>query len=98
MAITAHRHLASQSYRSALKDTWEKINELTENLAVAHHKSICQVQLELHMGQQVGSTDHKTTSAWNAFCWKKSQEKENGNNSVPSSMTSLLLIKFYLYR
>ena len=97
-AITARRRLASQSYRSALKDTWEKIDELTENLAVAHHKSIRQVQLELHMGRQVGSTGRKKTSAWNAFCWKKSQEKENGNNSVPSSMTSLLLIKIYLYR
>jgi hypothetical protein len=87
----------SQSYRSALKDTWEKINDLTENLAVAHHKSIRQIQLELHMGWQVGFTDCKKTSAWNAFCWKKSQEKENGNNSVPSSMMSLLLIKIYLY-
>jgi hypothetical protein len=91
-AITVHQHLASQSYKSALKDTWGKINKLTENLAVAHHKSICQVQLELHMGWQVGLIGRKKTSAWNAFCWKKSQEKENGINSL-----FLFLLKFYLY-
>ena len=49
-AITVRWCLVSQSYRSALKDTWEKIDDLTENLAAAHHKSIRQVQLELHMG------------------------------------------------
>jgi hypothetical protein len=91
-AITARRRLVSQSYKSALKDTWGKIDELTKNLAVAHHKSICQVQLELHIGRQVGLTGHKKTSAWNAFCWKKSQEKENGINSL-----FLFLLNIYLY-
>jgi hypothetical protein len=93
MAITAHQRLASQSYKSALKDTWEKIDKLTKNLAVAHHKSIRQVQLELHMGRQVGLAGHKKTSAWNTFCWKKSQEKENSINSL-----FLFLLKIYLYR
>jgi len=23
--------------------------------------------------------EHKKTNAWNTFCWKKSQDKENGN-------------------
>jgi hypothetical protein len=79
-AINARRRLASQSYQRTLKDTWLKIDELTKNRAVAHHKSIRHVQLELHMGRQVGRTEPKKTSAWNAFCWKKAQEKENGRN------------------
>lgn len=79
-AIAARRRLASQSYRSALRETWGKIDELIENLALAHHKSLRQVQLELHMGRQLGHRERKKTNAWNAFCWKKSQEKENDPN------------------
>ncbi|KAF8233274.1 hypothetical protein L208DRAFT_1396072 [Tricholoma matsutake] len=80
-AIAAHRRLASQSYKSALRETWVKIDELMENLAVAHHKSLWQVQLEVHMGRQVSHTERKKTNVWNAFCWKKSQEKENDPNT-----------------
>ena len=91
-AIAARRRLASQSYKSALRDTWVKIDELTENLAVAHHKSLRQVQLELHMGHQVSHTEHKKTNVWNAFCWKKSQEKENGQKFI---LSCPLLINVY---
>jgi hypothetical protein len=90
-AIAARRRLASQSYKSALRETWVKIDELTENLAVAHHKSLRQVQLELHMGRQVGHTERKKTNVWNAFCWKKSQEKENGQKIILLCQCPLLI-------
>ena len=51
---------------------------MTENLAATHHKSIHRVQSELHMGSVMAKREHKKTNAWNAFCWKKSQDKENG--------------------
>jgi hypothetical protein len=90
-AINARRRLASQSYQRALKDTWGKIDELTENLTIAHHKSIQHVRLELHMGRQISRMGPKKTSAWNAFCWKKAQEKENGRNFLIPFFVSLFI-------
>jgi hypothetical protein len=49
------------------------IDKLTEDIAENHHMSLCCVQSELHMGHQ-----HKKTNMWNAFYWKKFQNKENG--------------------
>ena len=31
------------------------------------------------MGSMTAKREHRKTNAWNAFCWKKSQDKENGN-------------------
>jgi hypothetical protein len=79
-AVNARRRQASQNYRNDLEEAWKKIDEVTENLAATHHKSIRRVQSELHMGSIMAKREHKKTNAWNAFCWKKSQDKENGNS------------------
>lgn len=78
IAISARRRLASKSYRNALEETWKKIDNLTADLAVAHHKSLRRVQSELHMGSRLSRVQRKKTNVWNAFCWKKAQDKENG--------------------
>lgn len=78
-AINAHCCQAAQNYRNDLGEAWKKIDKVTENLAATHHKSIHRVQSELHMGSMTTKREHKKTNAWNAFCWKKSQDKENGN-------------------
>ena len=76
--VNAHRHQASQSYRTELGKAWATIDKLTEDIAENHHKSLHRVQSELHMGRQLASCQHKKTNMWNVFCWKKSQDKENG--------------------
>jgi len=78
-AVNARRRQAAQNYRNDLGEAWKKIDEVTENLAATHHKSIRRVQSELHMGGIMAKREHKKTNAWNAFCWKKSHDKENGN-------------------
>jgi hypothetical protein len=77
-AIRARRHQASQNYKKGLGEAWSSIDRVVEELAITHHKSIRRVQSELHMGCQMSSQARKKTNAWNAFCWKKSQDKENG--------------------
>ncbi|RDB19669.1 hypothetical protein Hypma_013284 [Hypsizygus marmoreus] len=77
-ALNARRRHAAESYKKALSEAWTKIDEATEDLAAAHHKTVRRVQSELHMGRQLSRIQRKKTNAWNAFCWKKSQDKENG--------------------
>jgi hypothetical protein len=76
-ALLARRRQASQCYKNALSETWDTIDKLTEDLSVAHHKSLQRVQSELHMGHRLACKSRKKTNAWNAFTWKKSQDKEN---------------------
>ncbi|KAF8240164.1 hypothetical protein L208DRAFT_1234855 [Tricholoma matsutake] len=73
-ALNACRQLAAWQYKDVLGETWNVIDKLTEELAVSHHKCICHhyhVQNELHTGHQHSCIEHKKTSAWNAFTWKK---------------------------
>jgi len=76
-ALNARRLLAAKRYKDALGETWKTIDKLTEEIATSNHKSVRRVQTELHTGLQRSRTERKKTSAWNAFTWKKSQEKEN---------------------
>jgi hypothetical protein len=85
IAVNARRRVAAHNYKNDLEEAWSKIDEVTEDLALTHHKSVRRVQSELHMGRQLASRECKKTNGWNAFCWKKSQNKENGKwNSVRS--------------
>src|SRR5260221_1184067 len=42
-AINTRRRQAAQNYRNDLGEAWKKIDEVTENLAATHHKSIHRV-------------------------------------------------------
>lgn len=79
-AVNTRRQNATEHYQKDLAEAWEKIDETTADLAANHHKSLRRVQSELHMGRQLLRTKRTKTSAWNAFCWKKNQDKENGKN------------------
>ena len=87
-AVNVRRCQATQDYRNDLGEAWKKIDEVTETLAVTHHKSIRHVQSELHMGSMIAKREHKKTNPWSAFCWKKSQDKENGNYLYSGLVTS----------
>jgi dGTP triphosphohydrolase len=80
-ALNARRRLAAKRYKDALGETWNTIDKLTEEIAASHHKSVRHVQTELHTGLHRSHTERTKTSAWNAFTWKKSQEKENSELS-----------------
>jgi|SRR5580693_8678026 hypothetical protein len=76
-ALTARQREAATRYKKDVEDVWTKIDEATEDLAVNHHKSLRRVQSELHMGRLITRTKRQKTNLWNAFCWKKRQDKEN---------------------
>ena len=82
IAVKAHRQAAARLYRTDLEDAWTKMRGITEDLAVNHHKSIRRVQTELNMSCGIARFKHKKTNAWNAFCWKKRQDKENNSDST----------------
>ena len=42
-AVNVRRRQAAQDYRNDLGEAWKKIDEVTETLAVTHHKSIRRV-------------------------------------------------------
>ena len=79
-AVNARRRQAAQNYQNDLGEAWKKIDEVVETLAATHHKSVRRVQSDIHMGSMITKRVHKKSNAWNAFCWKKSQNKENGNS------------------
>ena len=79
-ALNARWHLAAKHYKDALGETWNMIDKITEDISSSHHKSVRRVQMELYTSLQRSHTEQKKTSAWNAFTWKKSQEKENSKS------------------
>jgi len=70
-AVNARQCDAAHRYKVDIDEAWSKIAEETENIAAAHHKSVRQVQSELHMGQKLAHTKRTRTNAWNTFIWKK---------------------------
>jgi hypothetical protein len=73
--IRAHQREKNTAYNNALDDANKAINDIIENLAVTHKKSIHRVQSTLHMGRDSITNAQRTkSSAWNAFCWKKAKE------------------------
>ncbi|KIK21932.1 hypothetical protein PISMIDRAFT_103147 [Pisolithus microcarpus 441] len=49
-----------------------------KTIALANHKSINHVQHELYLGHNSFYTRCSKPSAWNAFCWKKKKEHDDG--------------------
>ncbi|KAG1734233.1 uncharacterized protein EDB91DRAFT_1238445 [Suillus paluster] len=78
--LTASHHEKSHCFKTAIHNVWADINKSVKAIAASNHKSICQVQHELYMGQSLLRNKRLKLSAWNAFCWKKNQsvDKENG--------------------
>ena len=86
VALNACRLLAVKWYKDALGETWKTIDKLTEEIATSNHKNVCCVQTELYTGLQCSHTECKRTSAWNAFTWKKSQEKKTVSDTIQSNI------------
>lgn len=85
--INARQRAASHRYKKDLDEAWTQFNEVAENIASTHHKSVRRVEGELHLGRSIARTKRSKTSAWNAFCWKKrvSSKETNGDESMNTS-------------
>ncbi|KIK13830.1 hypothetical protein PISMIDRAFT_118101 [Pisolithus microcarpus 441] len=57
-----------------------------KTITLANHKSINHVQRELYLGHNSFRTRRSKPSAWNAFCWKKKKEHDDGGRSALSAL------------
>jgi hypothetical protein len=78
-ALTLRRREASLTYRKAVEDAWQVIDDTSIKIAADHKKSVRRVQNELHMGHSLLQSKHSKISAWNSFLWKKSQDGDREN-------------------
>jgi hypothetical protein len=77
--LTAQCRQKSKDFKVALDNTWLSIDNAVKTIASSHHKSIRRVTNDLYMGRGGLHFKCSKSNAWNAFCWKKNQEKdENG--------------------
>ena len=93
--LKARRQEASTKYRQSLTDAYTTVQKQIQDVAGTHAKSIQRVRSDLHMAPQISLKHHSRENAWNAFCWKKAQEKENVDGM---SILSHLNITSFIFR
>ncbi|KIK25124.1 hypothetical protein PISMIDRAFT_97175 [Pisolithus microcarpus 441] len=76
--LLAQRRSRSERFKQDLDGAWQQIDDATKTIALANHKSINRVQRELYLGHNSFRTRRSKPSAWNAFCWKKKKEHDDG--------------------
>lgn len=88
--LKASQKEASIKYAKEIKESWETFDNLIEDIAVKHKRSINRVKNEFYMGRHIATKKHAKTNPWNAFIFKKRQlEKEN--TALPASSGEILL-------
>ena len=75
-AITGRQREAAHRYNKDLDVTWAQIDDVTQNIATTHNKSVRRVRSQLHMGRTSSHGKHDKSSPWNAFLWKKGKDRE----------------------
>ncbi|KIK35796.1 hypothetical protein CY34DRAFT_26524 [Suillus luteus UH-Slu-Lm8-n1] len=75
-SLTAQRRQKSKDFKVALDNTWLSIDDAVKTITSSHHKSIRHVTNDLYMGCGGLRFKHSKSNAWNTFCWKKNQEKD----------------------
>ncbi|KAH7904733.1 hypothetical protein BJ138DRAFT_979063, partial [Hygrophoropsis aurantiaca] len=89
--VGARRREASAKFKSDIDNAWKQLDHVTENIAADNNKSVRRVQHELHMGHALRQTKRTKINSWNAFCWKKSKEKnDNFSASGPGVLPALV--------
>src|SRR6267154_5385109 len=97
-ALRHERCTKSLRFKDALDDTWKQLDDATIAIATSHHKSIRQVQNDLYIGHGLLHSKCSKANLWNAFCWKKNQDKENGKFLLLSCccvLSSVMLMHFF---
>jgi len=74
---------ASLTFKKALEDAWQTVDDAAVKIAADHKKSVRRVQHELHMGHSLLQAKHSKVSAWNSFLWKKGQDSDKENCEFP---------------
>ncbi|KAG2337005.1 hypothetical protein BDR05DRAFT_952935 [Suillus weaverae] len=72
----------SHQFKVTLDDAWTQINDAMKTIASAHHKSICCVQNDLYIGHGKLHSRCSKVNVWNMFCWKKSQDSDQGRHAL----------------
>jgi hypothetical protein len=72
------RRAKSLRFKGALDEAWKELDDATKTIAASHHKSIRYVQNELYTGRGRLRSKRSKLNSWNAFCWKKNQDMDNG--------------------
>lgn len=91
VALKARRQESSEKYRKALHEAYADNEQRIRAIASDHSKSHKRVQSDLHMAAPVSLNTHSRKSTWNAFCWKKSQDKENNGNTSLLTFNSIVI-------
>jgi hypothetical protein len=74
--LTAQQRSAAAALSKDLDDAWKTIDEVTEQIAGTHHKSIRSIRSALHMGHgELTRQKPNKTSPWNAYVWKTRQDE-----------------------
>ncbi|KAG1877137.1 hypothetical protein C8R48DRAFT_590638, partial [Suillus tomentosus] len=76
-ALKVAQHTKACKFKDALDDAWDHINETTKMIVGSHQKSIRRIQNQLYFGHGALRSKCSKPNLWNAFCWKKNQDKEN---------------------
>ncbi|KAG2741137.1 hypothetical protein P692DRAFT_201684588, partial [Suillus brevipes Sb2] len=78
-ALRLSRCAKSLRFKQALDDAWRQMDDAAKTIATSHHKSIRRVQNDLYTGRGPLRSKRLKPNIWNAFCWKKNQDRENHN-------------------
>ena len=93
--LTAARQEAVAKYQQDLQNAFSVVEQEIKIIVNTHAKSMRCVRSDLHITPQTSMNSHSKKSAWNAFCWKKSQEKENDGLSKPSPDSSHISTEYH---
>ncbi|KAF9234799.1 hypothetical protein BU15DRAFT_65425 [Melanogaster broomeanus] len=78
--LALERRQKSSMFKDALDSAWSQIHDTTMEMAVSHRKNLYFRQTAHHMRRT-------KANAWNAFFWKKGQEKKENQELVDSEST-----------
>ncbi|KAI6032449.1 hypothetical protein EDC04DRAFT_2605189 [Pisolithus marmoratus] len=90
MALKLSQHDKVERFKKDLDDAWQLLDKVMKTLASKHHKSVWHIQNDLHLGHMKFCSRHSKISAWNTFCWKKRHMRNQSNENVAGSKSTLL--------
>lgn len=87
-ALQERRRNSRNTYCSSLNNALSKINELTGEMAITHHKSLQRIEEDLYMRSHLSQKRQQRTNSWNAWVWYMSQKKKNHGMYTPMHLHS----------
>jgi hypothetical protein len=96
-ALRAQQQSKGKAYNLALDDANKAINDIIENVAVTHKKSLQRVESTLHMGRDpITNQQRSKSTAWNGFARRKVKElRDQGIGEFATAYKIILLTVAY---